>query len=183
MIIVLSGLHGTGKSTIAMKLAEHFKFQFYATGNAFRELAKEHHMSLQEFSKYAEVHKEIDFELDAKIKKLAESGKSYVFDGQLPAYILGSLANYRILLQCDDEIRISRMKLRDNQSLEAQKQETFIREASERQRFIDLYHIDIQDPILIKKTYDFVVDTTNRTIDQVFALCLNQIKSIFPELK
>ena len=138
MIIVLSGLHGTGKSTIAKMLADHFQFQFYATGNAFRELAKEHNMSLQEFSKYAEIHKEIDFELDSKIKKLAESGQSYVFDGQLPAYILGSLANYRILLQCDDDVRISRMKLRDNQTLDAQKQETFIREASERQRFIEL---------------------------------------------
>jgi len=53
MNISFAGLHGTGKSTIAKLVAEHFQFEFYSTGMAFRELALEHQMNLEEFSKYA----------------------------------------------------------------------------------------------------------------------------------
>ncbi len=45
-----AGLHGTGKSTIAKTVAQHFNFSYYSTGMAFRELAKEKKMSLEEFN-------------------------------------------------------------------------------------------------------------------------------------
>ena len=41
MIITISGLHGTGKSTIGKKLAENLGIRYYSTGQAFRELANE----------------------------------------------------------------------------------------------------------------------------------------------
>ena len=64
MIIAISGLHGTGKSTIARLLAERLGIVYYSTGQAFRDLAKEKNMSLEEYTTYVEVHPDIDNELD-----------------------------------------------------------------------------------------------------------------------
>lgn len=183
MIIVFSGLHGTGKSTIAENIAQRYHFVHYSTGDIFRELAKENHMDLAEFSKYAENHTEIDIELDNRIKTYAASGKSYVFDGQLPAFILGKLADFKILLQCRDEIRISRMKLRDNQTIEVKTRETIIREESERKRFISIYNIDILDPHLIQKTFDLILDTSALTIAQVTEKCIQILEEKFSTLR
>jgi CMP/dCMP kinase len=182
MIIVFSGLHGTGKSTIAKNIAQHYHFNHYSTGDIFRMLAKEQGMDLATFSKYAENHTEIDIQLDNRIKDYAKSGKSYVFDGQMPAFLLKNLADYKILLQCDENERIARMVLRDNQTLAAKKQETLIREESERQRFIEIYHIDILDPQLIQNTYDLILETTHLTIYQVTERCIQILEEKFPHL-
>ena len=182
MILVFSGLHGTGKSTIAERIAEKYNLTFYSTGMAFRELAVEKSMNLEEFSKYVETHLEIDKELDNKIiqmaKKGKESGQGYVFDGQLPAYILGVNLDFSIQLQCDLQIRIERMMGRDGQDFEAKKQETLVREESERQRFIQLYNIDVLDPELITKTYGMIIDTSDKNIDEVFEICDQRIAEL-----
>ena len=183
MNLVFSGLHGTGKSTIAKLIAERYHLDYYSTGDAFRELARESGMCLKDFSIYSESHPEIDLSLDEKIKNMAQSESRFVFDGQLPAFLLGDLADFKILLRCEDEVRISRMKLRDNQSYDYQKQETLVREASEWQRFLDLYQIDIQDETLIVNTYDLIVDTTTRSIDEVFEVCVRALEKAFPFMK
>lgn len=183
MNISFAGLHGTGKSTIAKLVADHFHFQFYSTGMAFRELAADHKMNLEEFSKYAEAHKEIDQELDGKIIKLAQSGKNYVFEGQLPTYMLGDLKDFAILFTCCDDIRLGRMATRDGQSIEVQKHETIVREASERQRFIDFYQIDIMDPTTILGTFDLILDTTQLGIEAIVNSCVAAISGLMKKKK
>ncbi len=178
MNISLAGLHGTGKSTIAKKLAEYFNFRFYSTGMAFRALAKEYEMNLEDFSLYSETHPEIDKQLDERILTLAQTDKNFVFEGQLPTYMLGNYRDFAVLLVCDEDVRISRMMVRDGRSLEDQKQETLIREQSERQRFIDLYQIDVLDPATILKTFDLIVNTTHLSIEGVFNVCKHALEEI-----
>ena len=178
MNISLAGLHGTGKSTIAKKLAEYFNFTFYSTGMAFRALAQEFEMDLEQFSKYVEDHPEIDRQLDEKILKLAKTPKDYIFEGQLPTYMLGEYRDFAILLTCDEDIRISRMAERDDRSFESQKRETLIREESERQRFIELYKIDVLDPATMLNTFDLILDTTHLSIEAVFETCKCALSAI-----
>ena len=64
MILTISGLHGTGKSTIGKLIAEDLGIQYYSTGQAFRDLANEMNMSLKEFSKFVEKTPKIDKKLD-----------------------------------------------------------------------------------------------------------------------
>ena len=52
MILAISGLHGTGKSTIGRNVAETLGLTYFLAGDAFRELAKIKGMSLEDFSKY-----------------------------------------------------------------------------------------------------------------------------------
>ena len=178
MNISFAGLHGTGKSTIAKHVANHFQFEFYSTGMAFRELAAEHKMNLEEFSKYAESHEEIDKQIDGKILGLAQSGKNFVFEGQLPTYMLGDLKDFAILLTCAEDVRLDRMAGRDGQSLEDQKHETVVREASERQRFIDFYQIDVMDPETILTTFDLILDTTHLGIEAIVQTCVAAISGL-----
>ena len=178
MNFVFAGLHGTGKSTIAKAVAAHFGLTFYSTGMAFRDLAQAKGMNLEEFSLYSETHKEVDTELDNKILEMAKSGKDYAFDGQLPAYLLKDLVDYSILLKCDEKVRIGRMAERDGRSSDDQAQETYAREESERQRFIDLYQLDIAVPSRILSTYDLILNTTTTSIEDVLAVCIAAISTV-----
>ena len=62
--ITISGLPGTGKTTVAKLLEQRLGLRYVYSGEIFRQLAQKHHMSLEEFGKYCESHREIDEELD-----------------------------------------------------------------------------------------------------------------------
>ncbi|MFX1601030.1 MAG: (d)CMP kinase, partial [Promethearchaeota archaeon] len=117
MIIVISGLHGTGKSIIGKLIAERLGVQYYSTGQAFRDLAHEMNMTLEEFTKYVEKNPKVDQKLDNKIIEIARKG-NIIIDSQLGGYILKSIADFKILLTCPLEIRVKRMSERDNTNYE-----------------------------------------------------------------
>ncbi|MHA1584525.1 MAG: (d)CMP kinase [Promethearchaeota archaeon] len=184
MNISFAGLHGTGKSTIAKMIAEHFHFTYYSTGIAFREMAKEKGMTLEEFSKFTEKHPEIDNILDHKIVDMAKDGaQDYIFEGQLPTYMLGDLKDFAIMLTCDEEIRIQRMASRDEEDISEKVHETIVREESEQQRFIELYNIDVMNPALILKTFDLIINTTHLGIEEVYQISENAIAGIINKSK
>ena len=108
MIITISGLHGTGKSSVGKKIAEKLGYDYYSTGQAFRDLAKEHEMSLEEFSDYVENNPQIDEKLDQKVIELAEKG-DIVIDSQLGGHLLQDIADFKILLTAPLKIRVKRM--------------------------------------------------------------------------
>jgi len=166
MILTISGLHGTGKSTIAKLITEKLGLQYYSAGQAFRDLAQEMNMTLEKFSEYAEKNPEIDKELDSKIIGIARKG-NIIIDSQLSGYILKSIADFKILLICPLEIRIKRMAERDNVNYKLKLRETEIREKSELERFKHLYNIDLSDQEEIQDLYDLIIDTENLTIEDV----------------
>jgi len=166
IIISVSGLHGTGKSTIAKKIAESLKIGYYSTGQAFRDLAKEMNMTLEEFTKYVENHPEIDNKLDDKIVDVAKKG-NVVVESQLSGHILESIADFKILLSCPLETRVKRMSERDGTSYEKKLKETKMREKSEQQRFKFMYNIDLSVNEKAKDIYDYILDTKNLTINEV----------------
>lgn len=177
MIIAISGLHGTGKSTIAKKLAEELDLKYYSTGNAFREMADSMEMTLEEFNQYVESHPTIDKKLDHKVVDLAKEKDDYVIESQLSGYLLRDIADYMILLTAPLEIRVKRMAERDEESFEEKLTETKVRENSEYQRFKDLYNIDVRDDDLKKETFDLIVDTENLSIQEVLNRILEHIKN------
>jgi cytidylate kinase len=163
----MSGLHGTGKSTIAKKLAEELELKYFSTGKAFREMADNMGMSLEEFNQYVENHPEIDQKLDWKVVEIAKEEDDYVIESQLSGYLLKDIADYMILLTAPLEIRIKRMAERDEESIEEKLTETKIREDSEYQRFKDLYDIDVRDDDLKAEIFDLIIDTENLSIQGV----------------
>jgi len=175
MIIAISGLHGTGKSTIAKLLAETFGLKYYSTGDTFREFAKKRNLSLEEFSKYVENHPEIDRELDEKtIEKAKEN--NIIIDSQLSGHMLNSIADFKIHLKCSLESRVKRMTDRDETSFQRKLKETVLRETSELKRYKDLYNIDLSDIDTIYKLHGLVIDTENLSVEEVLEKIISKLK-------
>ncbi len=178
MILTISGLHGTGKSTIGKLIAENLGIRYYSTGMAFRDLAKDMNMTLEEFTKYVENHSGIDNKLDEKVIEIAKKG-NVIIDSQLSGYLLEkeNIANFRILLSCPLETRVKRMAERDNVSYDDKLKETILREDSELKRFRKLYNIDLSDKEAIKKIYNLIVDVKNLSIEEVIEKIIAKIRS------
>ncbi|MBA7533896.1 Cytidylate kinase [subsurface metagenome] len=176
MIISVSGLHGTGKSTIAKLMAERLGILYYSTGQAFRDLANEKNMSLEEYTNYVENHPDIDKDLDNKVVNMAKKG-NIIIDSQLSGYILKSIADFRIHLTCPLKLRVKRMSERDQTSFEEKLKETSLREKSELERFKKLYNIDLSDKNSINEFFDLVINTENLSIEEVLDKILSELKN------
>jgi cytidylate kinase len=171
MNLAVSGLHGTGKSTIAKFLAEKLHLNYYSTGMMFREIAKEKGMTLEQLSVKAEKDKRIDLELDSKIKAYADKGNC-VLDNQLSPYLIKNI-DFCVLLKCDRDVRFTRMADRDTHNIDQKIHETLVREESEYKRFLSFYGVDLHDANKILELYDLIIDTTHLDIMGVenAALC------------
>ena len=176
MIITISGLHGTGKSTIGRLLAEQLGLEYYSTGQAFRDLAEEKNMSIEDFTVYIENHPEIDNELDDKVLEMAKKG-NIIVDSQLSGHLLKFIADFKIILVCPLKIRVKRMAERDLSTFEDKLKETILREKSELERFRELYDIDLSDEDALKEIYDLVINTQNLTIQDVLNTILLHLEN------
>ena len=166
MIITISGLHGTGKSTIGKLIAEKLGVQYYSTGQAFRDLAQDMNMTLAEFTEFVEKNPEIDKKLDDKIIEIAQKG-NIIIDSQLSGYILKALADFNILLTCPLETRVKRIAQRDGSNYEEKIKETMMREKSELERFKQLYDIDLSNQEELNQIYDLIINTENLTVEEI----------------
>ncbi|TXT64948.1 MAG: Cytidylate kinase [Promethearchaeota archaeon] len=167
MILAIGGFHGTGKSTVAKKLAEKLNLKYYSTGEAFRDLAEEFGMNLEEFSKYAEAHPEIDKNLDEKVIQVAKNTDKIIIESLLSAYLLKDQADCKILLKAPLKTRVKRMVERDNSDFEEKLKETKSREKSEIQRFIELYDIDLMNTQDRDEVFDLIIDTGTHSVEAV----------------
>ena len=177
MILAISGLHGTGKSTIGRKLAETLNLTYFSAGDAFRGLAQIKGMTLEEFSKYVEENEKIDKKLDEKIIEVAKRGNTLA-ESQLSAYLLKDIADYKILLTCPLEVRVKRMANRDGTSYEDALKETEFREKSELERFRLLYNIDLSDKKKQQEIYNLIVDTKDLTVEETVEKILKEIRKL-----
>ncbi len=177
MIITISGLHGTGKTTIGKKIANSLGIRFFSTGQAFRDLAKHMNMTIEEFVKYVDENPETDRKLDDKIIEITKKG-DIITSSLLSGYLLADIADFKILLTCPYETRLKRMSERDNVSYDEKLKEIEIREKSESERFIMMYNIDINDTEKTKEIFDIIIATENLSIDESVEKIISAVKKI-----
>lgn len=182
MIISLSGAPGSGKSTIAQILADKLGWPRYYMGGFRREAAKKRGMTLAEYNKLGEIDSSTDQETDDYVKELGEKQDSFVIEGRTCWYFLPQ--SLKIYLDVTPETGAKRIfgslqgkndrneadNLRSWQDVLASNQE---RIASDKLRYRKYYNIEVYDP----KNYDFYLDTTNLTPEQVFAAVYNWVRS------
>ncbi|MHA2060297.1 MAG: (d)CMP kinase [Candidatus Ranarchaeia archaeon] len=171
LTIAICGLHGAGKSTYTKKLAEKLNLTHVTAGDIFRNLAKEHNMTLSEFSKYVESHPEIDEEIDSRTKVVAEKG-NVILDGALTAWVARDFTDLSILLFAPLDVRVNRIAERDSQPYSQAYQETVDREQSERHRYETLYGFDISN----WEVFDIMINTAKYSIDQTLEILLFAIE-------
>ncbi len=144
MKITISGLPGTGKTTVAKLLSEKLGIKLISAGDIFRRLAEQKGLTLEEFGKLAEENPEIDFLVDRTQKELAEKEKDAVIDGRLSGWFVKD-ADLRVWLFADAEIRYSRIASRESKDISVARLETKKREELEKRRYSKFYSIDLED--------------------------------------
>ncbi|WP_456472819.1 (d)CMP kinase [Methanocaldococcus sp.] len=176
MIITIGGLPGTGTTTIAKKIAEKYNLKYVCAGLIFREMAKEKGMSVEEFSKYAEKHKEVDEEVDRRQVELAKEG-NIVLEGRLAAWMLlknGIKPDLAIWFKAPIEVRAKRIAERENLDYEEALKKMKLREESEKKRYREIYNIDIDNLFI----YDLIIDTSKWNVEGVFNIVSTAIDNL-----
>ncbi len=153
-VFTISGPHGSGKTTAAQYLAEHYDLKFISAGHLFRDIADDQGCSLEEFSRLAEADPSVDRLVDERTLEFARKG-AVVLDGQLSAHVVADLATLRIYIYAPLETRIQRIMNREQRPYDEVARETKIREAVELTRYMDTYGYDITE----LEQYDLVLNT------------------------
>lgn len=165
MVVAISGPPGSGKTTYAKMVAEHFKLRYFSAGKAFREIARERGLSIEELSVLAERDPSIDLEIDRRSYEEALMG-DVVLDGHLTAWIVKDVANVKIYLTAPLLTRVGRIASRDGISFEEAFRQTITRENAQWRRFLEYYGIDTRDLSI----FDLVIDVSKTGIQETFSV-------------
>ncbi|MFA5236360.1 MAG: AAA family ATPase [Methanoregula sp.] len=145
MRITVSGLPGSGTTSLSRYLAEHHGFSMISAGEVFRQCAKENNMELAEFGRLAERDPAYDKMIDARQKEIAEQRDNIIIEGRLSGWMVDT-ADLKIWLFAPISCRLERIVFRDQiADAETAKAITLEREQCEAVRYRQYYDIDIND--------------------------------------
>jgi cytidylate kinase len=145
MRITVSGLPGSGTTSLSRYLAEHHKFSMISAGEVFRQLAVEHNLELAEFGRLAEQDESYDKMIDARQKEIAAQRDNIIVEGRLSGWMVSD-ADLKIWLIAPIGCRIKRIISRDHVADEKTATAiTIERERCEAGRYRSYYDIDIND--------------------------------------
>lgn len=170
--ITISGLPGSGKTTVSKLLEKHLGVRYVYSGEIFRKLAEKHKMSLEEFGKYCESHRQIDEELDQHQLDVLREG-NVIVEGRISGWLAyrNHIPAVKILLSADLHIRAGRIVKREQGDVEKRKKEIMKREKSEATRYMKYYTIDVNDTSI----YDLVIDSGDKTPEEILRLILKHL--------
>jgi predicted cytidylate kinase len=160
MLITISGLPGSGKTTVARLVAHALGLEHVYAGEIFRRQAAERHIPLAEYVRMAETDESIDRELDAHMLRRAREGRA-VLEGRLTAYLAehAALPALKVFLDASEGVRAERIAVREGGATAERLGEIQEREASDRRRYRAIYGVDYHD----RARYDLVMATDLRT--------------------
>jgi len=171
--ITISGLPGTGKTTVAKLLEKQLGIRYVYSGEIFREMAKKHKMSLEEFGKYCETHQEIDEKLDRYQLSILRKG-NVIVEGRISGWLAyqNHIPAVKVLLDTDINVRASRIVKREQGNVEERKKEILNREKSEATRYKKYYGIDVRDTSI----YDIIIDVSNKTPEEIVEIIIEHLE-------
>ncbi|MCX6700885.1 MAG: AAA family ATPase [Methanomicrobiales archaeon] len=166
MRITVSGLPGSGTTSLARYLSEKYNFGLISAGEIFRQMAKEHNMDLPQFGALAESDPSFDRMIDERQKEIAESRDNIIVEGRLSGWMVPS-ADLKIWINAPLGCRVRRIQSRDEViNEETAKHTTKDREQCEALRYRMYYQIDISDLGL----YHMILNSEHWGIEQLGAI-------------
>lgn len=182
MIISFNGDHGSGKSTIAEKIADVIGYSRFYIGQIFRDMAKERGVTLEEFQKMHKYDSSADKAVDDYVVKLSKENDNFVIESRTAWYFIPH--SLKIYLKVSDEEAAKRIlkeansENRKNELVNVSSLKEVIKNLRERKerddgRYRRYYGINIRE----EKNYDFILDTTGLSINEVFERVIKFVKS------
>ncbi|MEM3058677.1 MAG: AAA family ATPase [Methanomassiliicoccales archaeon] len=174
MRITISGPPGSGKTTVCRQLAEKLSLNYIVAGSIFRKMASERGVSLEDFGKIASEDSSIDRMLDEEILKIARENDHIILEGRLTGYLMhkNGIDAFKIYLDADFEERARRASKRDGIDLAEARASIAERERCELKRYEQYYGFSPED----RNFYDFVIDTTSLSPDEVVSRILRAME-------
>ena len=166
MLITISGLPGSGKTTVARLVAEQLGLEHVYAGDLFRRQAAARGLSLEEYARRAETDHSIDRALDEQMQARAARDEA-VLEGRLAAFMADAARRpaLKVFLDAPEPVRAARIVAREGGAAEARLQETQAREASDARRYREIYGFDYHD----RSRYDLVLSTDGRVPEELAA--------------
>jgi predicted cytidylate kinase len=164
--ITIAGDIGSGKSTVAKRLAELAGVEPLSTGGIQRQLAQKRGVSVLELNRLAENDASIDREIDSYLVRLSQD--TIVVESRMAwHFVPDTLKVYLYISDVAAARRIVGAQRIDEgyQTIAEATLPILDRRKSEILRFKKYYEVDIDD----LRNYDLVVDTTYASIDDVVA--------------
>jgi cytidylate kinase len=171
MRITVSGLPGSGTTSLARYLAEILETDLISAGEVFRQMAREHGMELAEFGRLAESDPSFDRLIDDRQKEIALAHENIIVEGRLSGWFVPQ-ADLKIWLYATPECRVTRIQTRDTMAdLEAATQMTRERESCEAARYKTYYEIDIADI----SPYHIVLNSERFSVEELGSIVCSAI--------
>lgn len=172
MIISISGMPGSGKSSVAEMMAGRLGMKRHYMGGMRREIARKRGMTLGELNKIGEKEEWTDRVVDDYIRKLTEKEDNFIIESRTAFFLIPS--SVKIFLKVDTREgarRIHEQMKREGDkrnegaygSVEEAEEAMKKRMESDGRRYRKYYGVDIFD----MDNYDIVVDTTEMSIEEV----------------
>lgn len=176
MIITISGLPGSGKSTVAGIIKQKLGWEYVYAGAIFRKTAEERGMTLEEFGAYCEKHPDVDKELDARQLEIAKKSENLILEGRMAGHLMkqNKLNAITVWLDAPIEIRVKRIMQREPGDFEQRLAEAKKREASEAARYRKYYGVDLYD----RKVYDLILDVSSISAEEAAEAVLKKVNAI-----
>jgi cytidylate kinase len=183
MIVSISGNQGSGKSTIAQLLAEKLGWPRYYMGGLRREAAQKRGLTLAEYNRLGEDDPATDLEVDRYQEDLGKTQDNFVIEGRTSWHFIPQ--SFKIFIYVDeavgakrifDQLQAKSSEMRNNEDHFVTYEEVLAsvrqRRASDDKRYHQYFGIDVYD----MSNYDFCLDTTNLTKEEVFAQVLEEVQ-------
>ena len=177
MVICISGMAGTGKSTLAKKLAQKYNLKYYSGGDALKDLAKEQGYDISvagwwespiglQFLQTRLTDPKFDKAVDDKLLSYAKQGNVLLDSWTMPWLLKGG---YKIWLEASFERRAARVAERDSMTYEQALKVLDEKESHTKAIYKSLYGFTLGEDLA---PFDFVLDTDNLNANEVFeTLC------------
>lgn len=178
MIITIGGNLGAGKTTLANRLAEALHYEQLYVGGIFRDMASEKNLTIEQFYAQLKSDPAIEQAVDQRQAATMREHDNLIVQGRVAWYFAKSspFKIFDILLTVDPVTgagRVGEKKENIGKTTDEVTIATADREKMERERYAMLYGIENHlDPA----QYDFILDTTSLSEQEVFEKVIAAVK-------
>jgi cytidylate kinase len=178
--IAIAGPPGAGRSTLLKNLkpiVEAWGWKTFSGGEWARKFAIEngkHNPNDPKHHLATDYNDDIDHQIDAAMReKLSDPHAHYAVESWIAGWNMRGLPHVlKILLQCEDSLRIDRLVNRDNLTVDEAKSHIHKRETANFEKWKRMYGVaDFWDPTY----YDLVIDTYSKGPKETLDLVLHEL--------